>query len=229
MPLRPARGQLRGVRINDRRDCPARHRLHRGAQPRCIVSAGGLGAAPVTAPGRASPAGSVLVCGRLPKALRRPGSPGLASPAAALRSSARPVHVRAGGRAAPSHTGASLSPRQSPCPGPLWGEPVVAGTGSLRGTLRAGTVGGVTRRCTCRVESSVAGHLARQCRHRIGVSASSPAMRGFGMPAASSASTSSSRTVSCSTGPGTAAAPEGPRCEAASAARGPNAAAAGRL
>jgi hypothetical protein len=71
----------RGPRIDDRRDCPARHRLHRGAQPRCIVSAGGLGAAPVTARGRASPAGSVLVCGRLPKALRRPGSPGLASPA----------------------------------------------------------------------------------------------------------------------------------------------------
>jgi hypothetical protein len=132
VPLRRACGQLRGVRIDDRRDCPARHRLHRGAQPRCIVSAGGLGAAPVTARGRASPAGSVLVCGRLPKALRRPGSPGLASPAAALRSSARPVHARASGRAAPSHTGASLSPRQSPCPGPLWGEPVVAGTGSAR-------------------------------------------------------------------------------------------------
>ena len=99
MPLRHARGQLRGVRVDDRRDRPACHRVHRGARPGCGVRADGPDATPATAPGCALPAGSVVVCGRRPKALRRSGSPGLASPAAALRSLARPV------RCGPGRTG----------------------------------------------------------------------------------------------------------------------------
>ena len=99
MPLRHARGQLRGVRVDDRRDRPARHLVHRGARPSCGVRADGPGVTPVTAPGCALPAGSVVVCGRRPKALRRSGSPGLASPAAALRTLARPI------RCGPGRTG----------------------------------------------------------------------------------------------------------------------------
>jgi hypothetical protein len=50
VPLRPACGQLRGVRVDDRRDRPARHRVHRGAQPGCDIRGDGPCATPVTAP-----------------------------------------------------------------------------------------------------------------------------------------------------------------------------------